>query len=187
MGSTTRKDGACSWGEVKIQELQLRAVKVQEVTNRLFCGLHSQRRPGLRRWTMPSGMTAAATALDGQAPPTLWRPLIWMMTWRTWTALWAASWTWSGRCSCRATSWPAWPMRSCWRDTMVGRMSALSTLATSPFAVVETFKRLSSLPVLMQKSPWWWQCSSGYGSSPYPPPPGVLVPATNTSVETAWP
>ena len=35
----------------------------------------------------------------------------------------------------------------------------------------ETLKWLSSLPILMQKSFWWWQCSDRYLISLSPPPP----------------
>ena len=47
----------------------------------------------------------------------------------------------------------------------------------------ETLKWLSSLPILMQKSFWWWQCSDRYiiSLSPhfhttFPPPPLLPVP-----------
>ena len=33
---------------------------------------------------------------------------------------------------------------------------------TLSFTVNETLKWLSSLPILMQKSFWWWQCSDRY-------------------------
>ena len=47
-----------------------------------------------------------------------------------------------------------------------------------PSLPTETLKWLSSLPILMQKSFWWWQCSDRYIISlsphlhtPFPPPP----------------
>ena len=40
-----------------------------------------------------------------------------------------------------------------------------------PSLPTETLKWLSSLPILMQESFWWWQCSDRYIISLYPPPP----------------
>ena len=52
-------------------------------------------------------------------------------------------------------------------------------LVTLSLTVNETLKWLSSLPILMQESFWWWQCSDRYTISlsptsilpPSPPPP----------------
>ena len=40
------------------------------------------------------------------------------------------------------------------------------------------------LPILMQESFWWWQCSVRY-RLPLPPPPGISVPAS-TSRRQLW-
>ena len=40
----------------------------------------------------------------------------------------------------------------------------------------ETLKWLSSQPILMQESFWWWQCSDRYMLLPLPPPPYPLPP-----------
>ena len=45
-----------------------------------------------------------------------------------------------------------------------------------PSLPTETLKWLSSLPILMQKSLWWWQCSDRYIISLSPPPPCPLPP-----------
>ena len=43
--------------------------------------------------------------------------------------------------------------------------------------ITETLKRLSTPPILMQESFWWWQCSDRYIISlPLPPPPYPLPP-----------
>ena len=49
-------------------------------------------------------------------------------------------------------------------------------LATLSLTINKTFKWLSSLPILMQESFWWWQCSNRYIISFFPhlhthPPP----------------
>ena len=43
-------------------------------------------------------------------------------------------------------------------------------LVTLLLTINETLKWLSSLPILMQESFWWWQCSDRY-TSVIPPPP----------------
>ena len=40
-----------------------------------------------------------------------------------------------------------------------------------PSLPTETLKWLSSLPILMQESFWWWQCIDRYIISLFPPPP----------------
>ena len=40
-----------------------------------------------------------------------------------------------------------------------------------PSLPTETLKWLSLLPILMQESFWWWQCSDRYIISLFPPPP----------------
>ena len=45
-----------------------------------------------------------------------------------------------------------------------------------PSLPTETLKWLSSLPILMQKSFWWWQCSDRYIISLSPPLPYPLPP-----------
>ena len=48
-------------------------------------------------------------------------------------------------------------------------------LVTLSLTINETLKWLSSLPILMQKSFWWWQCSDRYiYTLPLPPPPYPL-------------
>ena len=47
-------------------------------------------------------------------------------------------------------------------------------LATLSLTINETFKRLPSLPILMQESFWWWQCSDGYIISLSPSFPHLL-------------
>ena len=49
-----------------------------------------------------------------------------------------------------------------------------------PRTINETSEWLSLLPILMQKSFWWWQCSVRYSL-----PQGISVPAS-TSLETTW-
>ena len=49
-------------------------------------------------------------------------------------------------------------------------------LVTLSLTINETLKWLSSLPTLMQKSFWWWQCSNRYIISLFPPPPYTLPP-----------
>ena len=49
--------------------------------------------------------------------------------------------------------------------------------------VNQTLKWLSSLPILMQESFWWRQCSVRY-SLPLPPPPGISASASTTSETT---
>ena len=46
-----------------------------------------------------------------------------------------------------------------------------------PSLYTETLNWLSSLPIVMQKSFWWWQCNDRYIISlPLPPPPYPLPP-----------
>ena len=45
-----------------------------------------------------------------------------------------------------------------------------------PSLPTETLKWLSSLPILMQESFWWWQCSDRYIISLFPQPPYPLPP-----------
>ena len=52
-------------------------------------------------------------------------------------------------------------------------------------SINEKLKRLSSLPILMQASFWWWRCSVGY-HIPHPQPPGILVPDGTPSETTQW-
>ena len=50
---------------------------------------------------------------------------------------------------------------------------------TCPSLPTETLKWLSSLPILMQKSFWWWQCSDGYilSLSPHLRTPSPVSPS----------
>ena len=51
-----------------------------------------------------------------------------------------------------------------------------------PSLPTETLKWLSSLPILMQESFWWWQCSDSIISlfpPPHTPPPHPLLPFPN--------
>ena len=55
-----------------------------------------------------------------------------------------------------------------------------SLVVTLPLTINDTLKWLSSLPILMQVSFWWWQCSDRYRYSPSvflhlhaPPPPST--------------
>ena len=50
------------------------------------------------------------------------------------------------------------------------------SLVTLSLTVNETLKLLSSLPISMQKSFWWWQCSDRYIIFPLPPSPYPLSP-----------
>ena len=45
-----------------------------------------------------------------------------------------------------------------------------------------TLKWLSSLPILMQESFWWWQCSDRYVTSILPPPPPPPTPSPRPSI-----
>ena len=59
-------------------------------------------------------------------------------------------------------------------------------LVTLSLTINETLKRLSFVPVLMQKSFWWWQCSNNYIISLFPtsiPPP----PHTHTHTPSPRP
>ena len=55
-------------------------------------------------------------------------------------------------------------------------------LVTLSLTINETLKWLSSLPISMQESFWWWQCSDRYIISLFPPPsyPLPCVPNSNT-------
>ena len=48
-------------------------------------------------------------------------------------------------------------------------------LLTMSFTINGTLKWLSSLPILMQESFWWWQCSDIGILSPPPPPTHTLI------------
>ena len=50
-------------------------------------------------------------------------------------------------------------------------------LVTLSITTNETFKWLSSLPILMQGSFWWWQWSDRYIISLSPPPPTSIPPS----------
>ena len=61
-----------------------------------------------------------------------------------------------------------------------------------PSLPTETLKWLSSLPILMQKSFWWWQCSDTYIISLYPHlhtsfPPCLLNLLVSSSTLTGFP
>ena len=49
-------------------------------------------------------------------------------------------------------------------------------LMTLSLTINETLKWLSSLPILMQVSFWWWQCSDRYTVSLFPPLPYPFTP-----------
>ena len=51
-----------------------------------------------------------------------------------------------------------------------------------PSLPTETLKWLSSLPILMQESFWWWQCSDRYIISLSPPPPPIPFPPFSPSL-----
>ena len=48
-------------------------------------------------------------------------------------------------------------------------------LVTLSLTINETLKWHSSLPIIMQKSFWRWQCSDSYIISPPPPPPSISL------------
>ena len=55
-------------------------------------------------------------------------------------------------------------------------------LVTLSLTINEMFKWLSSLPILMQESFWWWQHSDRYIISLFPPtsiPPSLFLPVPN--------
>ena len=55
-------------------------------------------------------------------------------------------------------------------------------LVTLSLTVNETLKWLSSLPILMQESFWWWQCSDRYITYLFPPPPPLSLSSMRESV-----
>ena len=60
---------------------------------------------------------------------------------------------------------------------------------TLSLTINETLKWLSSLPILMQESYWWWQCCDRYilSFSLSPPPyPLPLLPVTNIVISLFW-
>ena len=97
----------------------------------------------------------------------------------------------------RESVWPS-GRAVCWQAL---RRTAVRYRFSSPFSskglwfvdsfvalyitVNETLKWLSSLPILMQESFWWWQCSDRYIISPFLPSPFLI--SLVVSVDTCLP